>query len=578
MTKYQELFQAGAEQKEIDAIKEAFHSKQVFTWEEYYWGSKCVVEFDNDNSDPKFIIKSLKKAFRNGLNIRNNPELYQDSLRMIAAFYSSLGQYEQVINHLMIYIDSLDEKAPDWAYHDLIKAQMHTDQIDMMLENPKLFLEDLSRNDKHSADIKKKQKNLLRDFLLCSIEYLNTGNKIKINVKELESAAEGYGLKDTEVWKAFSRYMGGGPSKSKAKTAPGSNNHSYGSGGIAKNYVVFEDLLEKAPDTQRIGELSNKDHKANSYILDLEKEIESYKNTVSSLQKLLLKKDQVNSDLQIQLSYADQKSILSREKNVENEERIADLQKKLDENNVRYTKLQNQISDKHEGMAVLQGEIAQLKESINNLEQEKVVLEAENASIPELKNTIGSLNERIIQLGTALEGANKRLELMPEGLEDSDRPSNPEGPTDMEIYGKCYSYLNFYCLEAGKEWLKNNLPKITKDYMELCFFPSLTNSQSMAANEKGWTTIYDFDLAAVLRVIKHNLRNIPSFYPNKDDQRIVSDMIEIRNYYSHPNGWNISNEDALEDIYIMSDFIDLMDGDQDRIDEMRAFADTIKIN
>ena len=114
--------------------------------------------------------------------------------------------------------------------------------------------------------------------------------------------------------------------------------------------------------------------------------------------------------------------------------------------------------------------------------------------------------------------------------------------------------------------------------MELCFFPSLTNSQSMAANEKGWTTIYDFDLAAVLRVIKHNLRNIPSFYPNKDDQRIVSDMIEIRNYYSHPNGWNISNEDALEDIYIMSDFIDLMDGDQDRIDEMRAFADTIKIN
>ena len=48
---------------EINDIKRRFSSNQVFTWEEYYWGTKCIVEYDSEGSNPDLIIKSLKKAF-----------------------------------------------------------------------------------------------------------------------------------------------------------------------------------------------------------------------------------------------------------------------------------------------------------------------------------------------------------------------------------------------------------------------------------------------------------------------------------------------------------------------------------
>ena len=417
-------------------------------------------------------------------------------------------------------------------------------------------------------------------------------------VDDLATAAEEYGLLNSDAWKQFAEVVSysksaelnapstpaGEPSKGKEASAPkateprsGSDKPSQKEPDIPKESTAQHDLSEK-----------------DTVIEKLKREIESYLGKIAMLENQIAERDEKNASLETRLSQSEQKSSTSRAKLTEAEKKLLSMQQELKESTDRYNALREQIAAGAKGETALRAEISRLEGTLKNLGKEKLALESEFAALQkkyasaerqievgedfqfQLQDSIRSLNAQIIQLNSDLEEANKRLEEANEATVPVDGQKETE-PSEIEIFGRCCYYLNYPCLESGKEWLKAKLPKVAKDYMTVCFMPSLTPSQTRTANEKGWTTIYDFDLASILRVIKFNLRSIPSFIPSRKDEITVSDMIEIRNEYAHSNGWDITNENAIDDISTMSDFIKLMGGDRETIDEMQDFMSTIPV-
>lgn len=83
-----------------------------------------------------------------------------------------------------------------------------------------------------------------------------------------------------------------------------------------------------------------------------------------------------------------------------------------------------------------------------------------------------------------------------------------------------------------------------------------------------------FELPKLVDLTEDQLTILPSFVPDKDEEDIIKDMVDIRNdWVGHYNG---DTKPFVDDIYIMSEFIHIMGGREDRVTEMRDFADSIE--
>ena len=67
MSGYEKLYKAGAKEVDIRKIKENFEGKSVITsWEDYYWASKCIVDYDMEDFEPKFMSAMLNNSLKYG--------------------------------------------------------------------------------------------------------------------------------------------------------------------------------------------------------------------------------------------------------------------------------------------------------------------------------------------------------------------------------------------------------------------------------------------------------------------------------------------------------------------------------
>ena len=50
MSSYEKLYKAGPKEKDIEKIKKTFKSdSEITSWEDYYWASKCIVDYDMED-------------------------------------------------------------------------------------------------------------------------------------------------------------------------------------------------------------------------------------------------------------------------------------------------------------------------------------------------------------------------------------------------------------------------------------------------------------------------------------------------------------------------------------------------
>lgn len=564
MTKYQQLYIEGTSEAQLESIRSTLSSKKGLTWEEYYWGTKCLIDYDEKETDPELIINSLKKAFRAGLNIRREKDIYQDALKTISSFYSVFRNYDQVINHLMIYIDSLGDEAPDWAYHDMINAQIHTNQIEILIENPDDFLKDLARNDSGSETVEQKQKNLFRDFLFAAGAKVQENRKLRVKESVFAQQAEKYGLLNSDAWAWFIEAVTGKKPKEKGTQR---NSKQEGTSGPARDIPAGDNVVVLIPDEEfeENRDVKSREAEVLEQLADTESKLNKSQQLLAEQKEEIGELSRINRKLQAALDNAIAKQ-------QESERNLAATLKRMAEDDFGSESLKREISRQLTVILDLQQERDRLRQAAKTTEEKSKI---SSRKVNGLERKLYESEEIIKRLQQDNVALRSKIDELEKSSVQNKACEKEASFSDKEIYGRCYYYLNHVCLDAGKEWLRKKLPEISKKYMEDCVFSQLTSSQIITANEKGWTTIYDFDLASVLRIIKGNIRRIPSFIPSSQDVSLVSDMIKIRNSYAHTNGSDINSADVSDDILTMSDFVCLMDGDEDTANEMKIFAESI---
>ena len=213
MKNYKQLYTKGFSNTDIKAIITALSSEnESLTWEDYYWGAKCICASDSDDFDPLLFSRILNKALKFGLSYTVDRESYLDAMKMLAITYSLQAQYDLVLNCLGSILD-LDSKAPDWVYHEFVAAQNQTKAIKRNLRNPEIFFEDLAHNDDNSEATRKKQANIFLEFLTSGILFLSKNPDAKVAFDRIKTEAEKYGVENSEEWRIFEEASKGSISK-----------------------------------------------------------------------------------------------------------------------------------------------------------------------------------------------------------------------------------------------------------------------------------------------------------------------------------------------------------------------------
>lgn len=110
------------------------------------------------------------------------------------------------------------------------------------------------------------------------------------------------------------------------------------------------------------------------------------------------------------------------------------------------------------------------------------------------------------------------------------------------------SKMHEYLYTATKDicaWLQKMLPRVGDDWWQLCVKDNLSYAQLAIAEERGFSKLEDFDLAALLRIADKSWYDMRSFaYLPTKDRQCVRDMMKVRNNWAHLSG-NIGDKDLV---------------------------------
>ena len=515
MNRYEKIYEKIPSQEEIKEIASELSASQPLPWEDYYWGSKCIIDYDTENCDPDQIIKFLRKATRSGLSLKTNPECYEDAQKNLCVFYNRFKKYSQVINALGILIDNA-EHPPAWALLDRLEAQIHTEQIYIYLKDPQALQTELDAADDGTRDNKERRANLLRDFYAAATGKIIEDKTLKPEAARFAELAEKYDLQFNEALHEFLTACGAEKLIRKQETTRAGRARTKGG------------VKQKPEGSKRNG-------KSGDNVFQL------FPETKLGAQQEEVKKNESDEKL-----IAEQKA------------KIAEILKKLESSDTDKTLLQRQL---HEALE----QVKSLTEKASTLDEK---LQREIDTNGNFQAEIAKLKDQNQELISLIEQAKQAV-----NAEDEQQRSIK---TIQDVYGTVYYYLFDVALCEGVRWLKQKLPKISKDYMEDVVFRSLTPVMVKKANACGWSKLEDLDIAAMLRVFEVNLRKFPGFVPSKDEEDNIRDMQDIRNYWAHPNREVLNVKQASEDLYIIGEFLRLVGYPEEEIDVLQREADEIE--
>ncbi len=159
-------------------------------------------------------------------------------------------------------------------------------------------------------------------------------------------------------------------------------------------------------------------------------------------------------------------------------------------------------------------------------------------------------------------------------IKQSELEKVKKDPRD-EIIGNIHLYL--YSAQLGLEaWLHRYLPQSTGDWWRRAVLDSLSYEQRERAQEQNYTTLAQFDLAALLRIMSRNWRRITQIvYLSQGEYDCLQEMFNIRNRWSHMNANLPVTEDIKFDLDTIADFMSLVGCSKQSINEVKTFSSTL---
>lgn len=114
------------------------------------------------------------------------------------------------------------------------------------------------------------------------------------------------------------------------------------------------------------------------------------------------------------------------------------------------------------------------------------------------------------------------------------------------------SKINEYLHSAAKElvaWLEKMLPRVSDEWWQVCVMDNLSFAQREFAEEGGYTTLAQFDLAALLRITDKSWYDMRAFaFLPTSDRQCVREMMKVRNRWAHCSSAIADKDIVLSDV------------------------------
>ena len=547
MSTYEKLYKAGPKEKDIEKIKKTFKSdSEITSWEDYYWASKCIVDYDMEDFDPKFMSTMLNNSLKYGLAYRTNKEYYLDAIKMLASIYALMGKYELVLNCLNAVIE-LDSDAPDWVFHDLVSAQNRTRSIKKNLKRPGMFLSDLAHNDGNKPLTKRKQENIFKEFLAAGIVYITENPDAIVDIESITDAAMEYGLTESREWKTFVDVCNGNVSED-IKTRADEIEQASETSESSIEETKEPEVETKVKSRPLVISLFPEDDIADSKYTDMEKR---YKELVERLSSVQAELDNKNKELEAagltleQLTEVNSSLQASVKKNQTD---MADYERELNEKKADIESLTKRLETVKKGS----DESKELEKQLENAQEQKTEMvkqiDAVKQALSDSEQKLKAASEQIQR--TATENKNLKEELQKAQSGDEVFSSNQAAI----IIGKWKSFEVISTQKLAK-WLNRNL-SCFNGWWDKCVIGVLKPDQVLKAQDGHYATLEEFDLAALLRIFIKNWQRLCQYnFLTESDRQTVIDMFNVRNNLAHSNVAPLNKEAVVGDLVTMSVFM-----------------------
>ena len=147
---------------------------------------------------------------------------------------------------------------------------------------------------------------------------------------------------------------------------------------------------------------------------------------------------------------------------------------------------------------------------------------------------------------------------------------------DKQIVSK----INGYLFSAARElcaWLNNMLPRVTDEWWQECVLSNLSYAQRNIAVENGYTSLDQFDLAALLRITDKSWYDMRSFASLPTAQRkCVRAMMRVRNNWAHIAGGTCDKDVVIHDLEIILEFFETVIVTNRYTDSIREFKHAVE--
>lgn len=144
-----------------------------------------------------------------------------------------------------------------------------------------------------------------------------------------------------------------------------------------------------------------------------------------------------------------------------------------------------------------------------------------------------------------------------------------------DIISHIHIYLHTTQLALVK-WLNHNLPSCSSSWWDNCVIDVLSYEQRERAHENRITTLEQFDLAALLRIMSKNWGNFRCFMFMSDaDRDCLQRMFDVRNRWSHMDSTLPTKDEIKEDLYTIAEFMTQLHCSKESVKEVNEYARTV---
>ncbi len=226
--------------------------------------------------------------------------------------------------------------------------------------------------------------------------------------------------------------------------------------------------------------------------------------------------------------------------NAEMKEKLSDALFQLETAEKKLLQRENDLSEKAQQIKDLKAKYEELKQTTNSKMADQ-----------------NTLQERIRQACDENDALKAEINTLKNSKDAALKKAATDPVTDIVSHMHIFLYSTQVALAS---WLNSKLPHCDRDWWEQCVMNSLSYEQLERAHDSRKTTLREFDLAALLRIMSRNFAKLKVFTNlDSEDRACLTNMFLIRNSWAHLNIALLDKNNIKKDLDTVQKFMKAID-------------------